>query len=516
MRFTKLKTNIKALIGFSVLFILCGSFFFTCDNSASIERIPSDEKEIVEIKLDFLPDKKTYEMGEPLDLTGLQVRAIYNDHSDEITTYYKIHGETFKKGITTITIAVSNKNITKSASFDITVSGELIDTGLPVIYINTEEAKPIDSREIWVRMSVKVVSDNPEHSFERTFAARDDIRGRGNSTWWYPKRPYRMRFRDEVSMFGLTAARNWVLLANWKVASLMSDTVAFELGQRFDDGPLFKNHFEYVDLVLNDEYQGTYILTEHMRPAPGRVEINTTTDYLVELSFQYDEDPKFRLPNLKSGFTEENGTQLGLPVMITSPDFGTDINDSRYQFVIDSMNQFDSILSDPAFPNNNWKNYIDMDSFVDYIMINEMVFNHELGNPGSVYICKIAGQKIRMSHLWDFDWAYAMWDGRNVTTGDWRPVWKVDLGVFGYFFKDAEFQANYKARWNEKYQDIRSINSFMDETAAKIKISQSLNNRRWYDSNDAFALEMTNFKEWWSQRAEHLNWAINRDAHRRD
>jgi hypothetical protein len=515
MRYSNFKIKVITLIGLSVLFVLCGSFFFTCKNSANIEFLPDDEKEIIEIRLDRLPYKNLYKMGESLDLTGLQVRAIYNDSSEDITTYYKIQGETFKKGTTEIIVSVSNKNITKTASFDITVSGTLIDTGLPVIYINTQNAAPIESREIWVRMAAKVISDNPAHSFERTFAANDDIRGRGNSTWWYPKRPYRMRFRNDVSMFGLPAARNWVLLANWKVASLMSDTVAFELGQRFD-GPLFENHFVYVDLVLNDEYQGTYILTEHMRPGPGRVEINTTTDYLVELSFQYDEDPKFRLPNLKSGYTEENGTNLGLPIMIKSPDLGTDINNPGYQFVIDSMNQFDSILSDPAFPNNNWKNYIDIDTFVDYIMINEMVYNHELDNPGSVYICKIAGQKIRMSHLWDFDWAYTMWDSRNVTVRDWSPVWEVGLGVFGYFFKDTEFQTKYKARWNEKYQQIRSIPTFMDQTAAKIKISQSLNNRRWYDGTDDFDLEISNFKDWWSQRAEHLNWVINQGTHRRD
>jgi hypothetical protein len=446
------------------------------------------------------PYKTNYLMGEPLDLTGLWVLAVYNDDTLRIIYDYSIRGNTFTAGSTPITV-VYNKDTTKRASFNVTVSNELIPTGLPVIYINTQNAAPIISKEDWVRMSVKVVSDNPNYCFETTTGDDHRIRGRGNTSWNYPKKPYRMRLRPSPgkSMFGLTEAENWVLLADWKTSTLMATTVTFELGQRFN-GPLFKNNYVYINVVLNGNYQGTYILTEHMRVAPGRVEIDPNTDYLVELDTNWDEDPKFRLQNLK-----DSGNR-GLPVMISSPDYGADITDPRYQFVIDSLNEFDAVLTDPTFPNNNWQDIINIDSFVDFIMINEMVRNNELNHPKSTFMCKIAGEKIRMSHLWDFDWAFGM--GENLTISVSTAEGLSRKGFFNTFFNDTTFLVKYKERWNEKYNEIQSMPTFIEETAVYINESYSLNYKRWYEGTRNefnFETEVNNLKTWWNRRVAYLN-----------
>jgi spore coat protein CotH len=361
------------------------------------------------------------------------------------------------------------------------------DTGLPVIYIETKEMAPIDSRETWVNMTIKVVSDNSIHSFEKT-TGNDQIRGRGNNTWSYPKKPYRIRFREDTSMFGLTASRNWVLLANYKDATMLANTIAFELGQRFD-GPLFKNNYIHVELVLNGEYKGSYLLTEHMRVGQGRVEIDPVTDYLAELDTYYDEDPKFRTAN------------LNLPVMISSPDFGLDINDTRYQFVIDSLNKLDAALSDVNFPNNDWKDLVDIDSFVDFIMINEIVRNTELNHPKSTYICS-SGGIIKMSHLWDFDWAFGLGANKSVyvstAKGRYKGGW-----FFSRLFLDSEFFAKYKTRWLEKYNDIKSISAFIDLMYNKLRLSAELNSDRWYTVN--YGEEINKLKTWWNNRIDYLD-----------
>ena len=382
----------------------------------------------------------------------------------------------------------------KTASFNVNVSSELINTGLPVIYIDTENAAPIVSKENWVNTRVKVVSDNPAWNFQKT-NYRDQIKGRGNTTWNSPKKPYRIRFHEKTSMFGLKPARNWVLLANYKVATLLADTVAFELVQRFD-GSLFKTNYVYVDVVLNGRYNGTYILTEHMRVGEG-IDIDEYNDYLVELDKYYDDDPKFKTPN------------LALPVIIKSPDFGTNIADPRYNFVIDSLNEYDTLLSDVNFPNNGWQEKIDIDNFVDFLIINEIVYNSELGHPKSAYMCKTAGGKIRMSHLWDFDWAFGLGKGMSVNVSTAKSRYKG--GRFNQFHKDAEFTAKYKARWNENYHEIQSMLAFIDTTADKIRVSHSLNNRRWYGSVYNFDYEVGKLKTWWSDRILFLNSAINNE-----
>ena len=370
-----------------------------------------------------------------------------------------------------------------------------VETRLPIIRINTRNSAPVVSKDNWLYMALTVDSENPKHSFVKN-SGSDQIRGRGNSSWNWDKKPYRIRFNDRTSMFGLTPARNWVLLANYKTATLMTDTVPYELGHRFD-GPLFKNNYKYVELHLNDVYKGIYILTEHMRPGPGRVEIDDFDDYLVELSFQFDEEPKWETEHWK------------LPVMIKSPEYSLNINDPRYKFVVDSMNEFDAALAKSSnFPNNNWKDILDMDSFVDYIMINEITHNHELENPGSVYMCKIAGQKLRMSHLWDFDWAYAMWDKRSINVDSYN--WKVPLGLFGRFFEDSEFKAKYRARWNEKYDDILSMTDYMEELYLIIKDAYPMDNALWHGGRDNLRVEVDKLKQWWTNRVAHLNWDINR------
>jgi hypothetical protein len=464
----------------------------TYQQKTAVFSIRVDEGILSGIRIARVPVKKNYKMGEELVTNDLIVENVYHNGYTRTTDDFTIIGDTFTAGSVGITVA-SKINDSKTASFNINVSNELINTGLPVVYIETRNVEPIVSKDDWINMRVKVVSDNPGWSFEKT-DYRDQIKGRGNTSWGYPKKPYRMRFCENTSMFGLTAARDWVLLADYKVATLMSNTIAFELGQRFD-GPLFKNNYVYVDVVVNGNYKGAYILTEHMRFGEGRVEIDKNNGYLVELDVYYDKDPKFKTPN------------LNLPVMIVSPDFGANIADPHYQFVIDSFNEYDALLSDVNFPNNNWQDIIDIDSFVDYLMINEIVYNGELGWPKSIYMCKEAGKKIKMSHLWDFDWSFGLGGGLsvNVSTAKGRFLG----GQFSQFHNDENFRTKYKARWNEKYSEIQSMLAFIDTTTDKIRVSHSLNNKRWYNGVYNFDVEAGKLKTWWSNRIDYLNSAIN-------
>jgi hypothetical protein len=452
-------------------------------------------------------------IGELPDITKFWVRNVHEGGRKRDTSNYTytVSGDSWTRGGYMSVIVTSVEDPAHSASVSIGVSGTLVDTGLPVLYIDTQNAVPIVSKEDWVNMTVKVVSDNPEYSFEKT-AGNDEIRGRGNTSWTWPKKPYRMRFRQNTSMFGLTAARDWVLLSNYSVSTLMADTLAYELGQRFD-GPLFPNHYVYVDVVLNGNYRGTYILTEHMRVAPGRVEIDPLNDYLVEIDAYYDEDPKFTTTN------------LGLPVMIKSPDYGPNIGDPHYQFVMDSINEFATVIrTGYNFPNNNWKDLIDIDSFVDFVMINDVARNIDMGRPLNILMYKVVGEKIKMSHLWDFDAGFGMREtgvppnyngppsGIDFSTATKSMNEAGDMygyGFFNRFFMAPEFVNRYKTRWNEKINEIQTIFTFIDETAAKIKVSHELNNRRWFAGVVDFDDQVDKLKTWLEMRVAFLDTEIN-------
>jgi hypothetical protein len=274
---------------FVVIFICSTMIFYGCDSvfnrgGSSIE---------------VIPPKTSYLMGEDLR-TELQVYTILDDGTKELTTDYTIKGNTLTPGEQKITIAVNNDK-TKTVSFNITVSNQLVDTGLPVIYIDTN-GRNIRDKINYVNMNFRLTNTaNSEYDFEITdYSAR--IRGRGNQTWTFPKKPYRLNFAQATSLFGLTANRNWVLLANYRDPTLIANTAAFKLGELFKFP--WTNHTFHVEVVLNGKYQGSYVLTEHTRVGAGRVDIDPNGSFLVEIDSNYDEEPKFRTPN------------LDLPVMI--------------------------------------------------------------------------------------------------------------------------------------------------------------------------------------------------------
>jgi spore coat protein CotH len=447
------------------------------------------EKQLSGIEIAAPPDKTAYLMGEIIDLGGLRVNAVYDDGSREETEDYNaLLADTFTAGPASIVISAKN-NGDLTASFEINVSGELMDTGLPVVYIETQDAQPVLSKENYVNMNLRITSDNPAYRLEKT-GFQDGIRGRGNSTWNYPKKPYRIKFNSKTSLFGLERAKSWVLLANYKDSTLLSNTVAFELGQRF--GLPYTNHYVHVEVVLNGVYQGSYVLTEQVQVGNGRVAIDEDEGYLVELDVYYDEEPKFRT------------TSLNLPVMIKSPEDLDD--DSGYDFVRDSLNALDAALSDEDFPDTGYTDLLDIDNFVDFLMINEIVRNTELGHPKSTYLYKDAGEKIKMGPLWDFDWAFGLGGNKSITlstaesrmTGGW---------FFERFFDDPEFVSKYRARWNEKYGDIAGISPFIDDMYNRLERSQSLNSRRWYAVD--YEAEIGRLKTWWNRRVAWLNTAVN-------
>ena len=102
-------------------------------------------------------------------------------------------------------------------------------TGLPTIHITTLNQQEITNHGEWINggnMTSFILTDpnNPGNNVSRVDISPnlDRIRGRGNSTWDFPKKPYRVRFRENFSLFGLSAAENWVLLANFCDPTLVS------------------------------------------------------------------------------------------------------------------------------------------------------------------------------------------------------------------------------------------------------------------------------------------------------
>ncbi|MDR1727550.1 MAG: CotH kinase family protein [Acidobacteriota bacterium] len=367
-------------------------------------------------------------------------------------------------------------------------------TGLPVIKIDTKDNAAIVSKETYVKTNIAVFdTDHPEYELVHT-AYADEVRGRGNTTWMYPKKPYRIKFAEKTPLFGLTKAKSWVLLANYQDPTFMMNSVAFEMGRRF--GLPFTNHYVHVELFLNGDYQGSYVLTEQVQVGKGRVDIDEDDGFLVELDFHYDEEPRFR------------SDKYNLPVMIKSPEDLTD--PSGYDFVKDAVNGLETAMYDASFPESGYRELIDMDTFVDFLLINEIVKNGELYNPGSTYMYKDAGGKIGMGPLWDFDCGFGQYYQEYFSAGSYKSaIAPQDVHpFFKRFFEDRVFVAKYKDRWVEMREQVGEMPDFIDSLAAAIHKSAEENSLRWKDlkwgdaEHDSSVAAM---KVWWQERMKYLD-----------
>jgi spore coat protein CotH len=283
-------------------------------------------------------------------------------------------------------------------------------------------------------------------------------------------------------------------LANYIDPTLIINTIAFELGHRI--GLSYTNHYTPVEVFLNGVYQGSYLLTEQMQVGKGRVDIDEDEGFFVELDSYYDEEPKFR-----TGLYD-------LPVMIKSPE---DLdNPEGYDFVKTAINGLETAMKADSFPESGYRDLIDMDTFVDFLLINEIVHNNELGHPKSTYMYKDKGDaKISMGPLWDFDWAFG-YSGSGHEYFNYPDIRSGKHTFFQRFFEDPAFTAQYKAHWNAKYAEIAGISSFIDEQAEKLRKSQVENFKIWWkNDNINYTNEIEKMKTWWAARIAYLNTEIN-------
>ena len=393
-------------------------------------------------------------------------------------------------------------------------------SGLPVIRIDTEKGVAITNKETWVNMTFTLTDPNDSHNDIFRTENYEQIRGRGNSTWNYSKKSYRIRFNNnrQVGFFGLPAARNWVLLAEYQDPTFLMSAMAFEIGRNIFQLP-FTCSYQHVQLYLNGQYNGLYGLTEHRQAdpnekgAPGRVKVDLKDGWFVEMDSYWDEEPKFRTSN------------YNLPVMIKSPEFEpANMTNPNYGFVRTDWNKLCSEMASTKFPENGYRELIDMNTFVDYIMINDIVFNGELMHPKSVFAYKDKGGKISMGPLWDVDWGYGYVGGHTYFSDYPHPSWGSSNTMntpkhefFRRFFEDPVFLVKYKERWNEKYGDIVHVLELIENVGEMIRTAVTEDSKRWnisggywsgYDTNHVRQIE--NMKNWWTRRTKWLNTELNK------
>ena len=109
-----------------------------------------------------------------------------------------------------------------------------------------------------------------------------DICGRGNSTWLLDKKPFNIYLDKEVSLLGLQASNKFCLLANGYDESNLRDKLIYDFANEIE--PNWTPGCEYVDLYINGEYYGLYLLSESVQVSESKININPDTGYWFSMS----------------------------------------------------------------------------------------------------------------------------------------------------------------------------------------------------------------------------------------
>ncbi len=400
-------------------------------------------------------DSGDTDLGEiTFDTSDGEVDTEYENQKDSVT--YE----------TSVPTTVAEMNLSKS-DYDET------KFTFPIIKINTLDNSSITSKTQYKNATISITNTTGAYSLKNHAV---EIRGRGNSTWkYFEKKAYKLRFAVKQDLFGMGAGKKWVLLANALDETMLRNYLTLSIAKSL--GTEFATDFQFVNLVINGEYYGVYLLCEQVQEGQNRVDINTSkigeidTGYLLEgINNSSDvEERTFRLPAV-------NGKSLGkdnkFQVIIKSPG-GLECTDEQYEFIKDYVTK-----ANEAIFTKDWskiQEYVDIDSFVNLFLVNEISLNNDMGY--SFYMYKKKGGKLSIGPVWDYDQAM----GSSTHGGSGYKGWYAgsELQWFTTLIKIPEFKALVKSKYDNCSETFNTLVNRIDSIVNKNRYDFAMNDAYW-------------------------------------
>lgn len=325
-------------------------------------------------------------------------------------------------------------------------------------------------------------------------SAEMKIRGRGNSTWNMPKKPYQIKLDDKEKVLDMPKDKKWILLAHFADKSLLRTETAFAMS-RFSSLD-FTPQSRFVEVFINVKYRGTYQITQKVEESSNRVDIGDD-GYLLEIDYKYDPDDDviFKMAG-------------GYAVNIKEPNL--DEGDDQYNYIKDYILNVEKVLYSDNFkdPTDGYRKYLDLQSFADWYIVQELTRNVDAAFGTSVYMNVIPGEKLRMGPLWDFDISMGNinYADASKTEGFYikNSYWISRLFEDPYFVSIVQERMKY---FNSKKTEI--FNN-LDKNRAFINSAQEENFKHWdilgkyvwpnYQYPPTYQEEIDYLKDWLEKR----------------
>ncbi|MCZ2339848.1 MAG: CotH kinase family protein [Chitinophagales bacterium] len=348
------------------------------------------------------------------------------------------------------------------------------DSNLPIIIIDTKGGQIVDEPKIEAEM--KIINNGPgkrNHLSDTVFQYNNKIgiEFRGSSSQMFPKKPYGFETKDEngekleVALLGMTEEEDWTLNATYNDKTLMRDGLTYILAGRVME---YAPRVRYIELVINEDYQGIYLLIEKIKRSKNRVQIAKigksdndgdalTGGYLIQI----DRAPT---PNIDEGwvspFAPFKGAAQTTFFQYEYPK-AKNITPQQRKYIREYVTHFENVLHSNRFndPLEGFRKYIDEQSIMDYIIFNELTKNVDAYRL-STYFYKqrdSEGGKIKFGPVWDYNLGLGNVDyctngnPEGLVITDFNQVCPDDDWVVHFwwnkFLEDTTFYNDLKQRW---------------------------------------------------------------------
>jgi len=350
----------------------------------------------------------------------------------------------------------------------------------PVVRVKTPTPQEMITKETWVPGSISIDGGN---AFDDLPETATQVKGRGNSTWGWNKKPYALKLEKKHEVLGMPKHKRWCLIANYMDRTHLRNRVAYYIGQHSNLAYTVRN--QYAELYYNDQYYGLFLLTEQIKVDENRVDIPEmgasdnagdalTGGYLLEFDTNYDEERKFRT------------TSTSIPVNIKSPD-AEEMTNEQFAYIQQYVNSADAAvaaLRKGGSTDEPFK-YLDRESMIDFWICFEVMANHEILHPKSIYFHKDRGGKLVAGPIWDFDYqtlieeTKTQWIDYNLFHQYNEYPWYENNWWNILLMYDPSFRADVKKRWQEWYPFLKTVPDFMEQERKAIARAVAHDNQRW-------------------------------------
>ena len=449
--------------------------------------------------------------------TDLSAAKVYFTASDDVT----LDGAPVASGdFAAAFTAGEHTLVSGDRSYPLTV---MLSANIPAVYITTQSG------------SLDYIHANKENKEPGNIRIYEDgvktldkelkqIKGRGNATWFAPKKPYNIKFDKKTDLFGMGKAKKWTLLANCYDESLLRNVYGWEYAKAF--GLHYSSEYKHVDLYVNGAYLGNYVICESVEIDSERIDLND-----LEKANE-NANPGVDLETLPRGGTGPNGTvqsgavkgsakwinmpaspetlsggylleleladrydaelcgfvaDVGQPVVIKSPELASEA-EVRYigAIVNDAMN---ALYSETGYnaAGKHYSEYFDMEALVNMYILQELAANLDAGVTSTFLYKSQDSDKLVFSPVWDFDHAYGdSLDRFGSNIGNPNGWWANALAwphrlVFNAAFRHGEIKQSVRERWTTLDENgiITGVAAEVKALSAALAASAQMNLVRW-------------------------------------